>query len=165
MLNTIRTILVMRGYRHFASALSFVEISVYTIGLSMVINYINDNIFYLIFYALGFSIGVYLGMILENKIALGYSVIEIFSASTNYALAQELRNRGYGVTMQNGYGKDGDRLIMTVLTPRTNEADLRSTISQLDPAAFFISYSANYIHGGFWTKRINKKKIKTPSSD
>lgn len=158
MLNTLRTLMTMRGYQKIAPLISVFEIIIYTVGLSMVMQYVSQPI-YLITYALGFAVGIYLGMMVENKIALGYSVVVIFTQSTNHTLAEALRERGYGVTIQTGYGRDGDRLILTVLTPRANERQLTKTIDEVDDKAFYISYDAKYIHGGFWTKRVNKFRI------
>lgn len=159
MLNTIRTLLTMRGYQKVAPLIAIFEITVYTLGLSMVMTYIEENVIYLIFYALGFGLGIYLGMFIENRIALGYSVLQIFTNDDDHGLAEALRERGYGVTIQPGYGRNGTRLILTILTPRSTEVALRNTINELSPSAFFISYDAKYIHGGFWTKRINAPKI------
>ncbi|XJS10186.1 DUF2179 domain-containing protein [Aerococcaceae bacterium WGS1372] len=159
MLNTIRTLLTMRGYQKVAPLIAIVEVTIYTLGLSMVMAYINENVIYLIVYALGFGIGIYLGMLIENRIALGYSVLQIFTNDDDHGLAEALREREYGVTIQPGYGRKGTRLILTILTPRSTENALRNTVNELSPSAFFISYDAKYIHGGFWTKRISAPKI------
>ncbi|WP_198440032.1 DUF2179 domain-containing protein [Aerococcus urinae] len=153
MLNTIRTLLAMRGYRSIAPFIAMIEVTIYTIGLSVVMKYLDTPI-YLVVYALGYGIGIYLGILLEDKIALGHAVIQIFTQSTDNHLAQSLRQQGYGVTVQTGYGRDGDRLIMTVLTPRSREQQVCRTIEAIDPKVFYISYDAKYIHGGFWTKRL-----------
>jgi len=159
MLNTIRTLLTMRGYRNLAPILAIIEITIYTLGLSMVMSYIEENIMYLIFYALGFGVGIYLGMLVEDRIALGYSVMQVFTDDDNHVLADSLRERGYGVTIQPGYGRNGNRLVLTILTPRSTEKALRNTINELNPNVFFISYDAKYIHGGFWTKHISPPQI------
>ncbi|OFU49051.1 DUF2179 domain-containing protein [Aerococcus sp. HMSC10H05] len=159
MLNTIRTLLAIRGYQKIAPALAVVEVTIYTLGLSMVMQYLSNPI-YLIAYALGFGVGIYCGMIIENKLALGYSVVEVYVQNDDHTLASALRERGYGVTIQVGYGRDGDRLILTILTPRSNEVYLHRTIEEIDPKAFYLSYDAKYIHGGFWSKRVNPRLIK-----
>ena len=74
MLNTIRTLLTMRGYQKIAPIIAVVEVTVYTLGLSMVMQYLSNPI-YLIVYALGFGVGIYCGMLIETKLALGYSVV------------------------------------------------------------------------------------------
>src|SRR5699024_1452751 len=70
-----------------------------------------------------------------------------------------LRTMGYGVTIESGYGRDGERLILTVIAPRSTEARLYKEIDELSPTAFYYSSEAKYIRGGFLTKKISKKKI------
>jgi len=164
MLNTIRVILTMRGYRKAAPLLAIIEVTIYTVGLSMVMEYLSNPI-YLIAYALGFGVGIYTGMLIEDRLALGYSVIYIITDSLDHGLADSLRNQGYGVTIQPGYGRDGERLVMTVLTPRTTERQLFKAIDELSPTAFYYSSEAKYIRGGFWTKTINPQDIAQAVSD
>lgn len=157
-INTLRLLLTMKGYRRLAPIISIAEVVVYTTGLSLVMQYISQPI-YLMAYALGFGVGIYLGIILEDYLALGYSVIQVFTDKRNVDLAPKLRALGYGVTEQPGYGRDGERTILTILTPRKNETTLSRTIDELDEKSFYISYSAKYVNGGFWTKKINKTQI------
>lgn len=159
MLNTMRVILTTKGYRNVAPLVGIIEVIVYTLGLSMVMKFL-DNPIYLIAYAVGFGVGTYIGILIEDKIALGYSAIQIFSPSDDHRLANNLRELGYGVTVQPAYGRDGDRLVLTVLTPRSNERALYQTIEEIDPSAFYISYDAKVIHGGFWSKRVNPLDFK-----
>ena len=69
MLNTIRTLLAMRGYRSIAPFIAMIEVTIYTIGLSVVMKYLETPI-YLVVYALGYGIGIYLGILLEDKIGM-----------------------------------------------------------------------------------------------
>ncbi len=55
-LNTIRFLLTMKGYRLIAPLVSMVEITIYILGLSMVLDRL-DNPLNLLFYALGYEIG------------------------------------------------------------------------------------------------------------
>jgi uncharacterized protein YebE (UPF0316 family) len=157
-LNTIRVILTMRGYRKVAPVLAVIEVTIYTLGLSLVMEYLSNPI-YLIVYALGFGVGIYTGMLIEDRMALGYSVVYIVTNSLDHTLAENLRELGYGVTIQPGYGRDGERLVLTVLAPRSKEAQLFKAINELSPTAFYYSSEAKYIKGGFWTKNISKKEI------
>ena len=157
-INTIRLLLTMKGYRKLAPIISIAEVVVYTTGLSIVMQYVSQPV-YLMVYALGFGVGIYLGIILEDHLALGYSVIQVFTDRTNVELPQQLRALGYGVTEQPGYGRNGERTILTILTPRKNETTLSRTIEELSEKSFYISYSAKYVKGGFWTNRINKSQI------
>lgn len=161
-LNTIRVILTMRGYRKVAPFIAMIEIVIYTLGLSMVMQYLSEPI-YLIVYALGFGIGIYTGMMIEDRLALGYSVIYIITDSVDHTLPNHLRELGYGVTIERGYGRDGERLVLTVLTPRSTERKLYQAIDELSPTAFYYSSEAKYIQGGFWTKKIEPQNIIEPT--
>lgn len=164
-LNTIRVILTMRGYRKVAPLIAIIEVMVYTVGLSMVMQYLSEPI-YLIVYALGFGVGIYTGMMIEDRLALGYSVVHIITDTVDHSLADNLRTMGYGVTIESGYGRDGERLILTVIAPRSTEAQLYKEIDELSPTAFYYSSEAKYIRGGFLTKKISKQKIEeTPSPE
>lgn len=157
-LNTIRVILTMRGYRKVAPFIAIIEVTIYTLGLSMVMQYLSQPI-YLAAYALGFGVGIYTGMLIEDRLALGYSVVHIVADSMDHTLADNLRKLGYGVTIQPGYGRDGERLVLTALAPRSTEAQLFKAIDELSPTAFYYSSDAKYIRGGFWTKKLNRQKI------
>lgn len=157
-LNTLRVIFTMRGYRKVAPFIAIVEVMIYTVGLSIVMQYLSNPI-YLIVYALGFGVGIYTGMMIEDRLALGYSVIQIITDSLDHSLAESLRNLGYGVTIERGYGRDGERLILTVLSPRNTERQLYKAIDQLSPTAFYYSSEAKYIQGGFLSKKVDKQEI------
>jgi len=148
----------MRGYRKAAPLLAIIEVTIYTLGLSLVIEYLSNPI-YLIAYALGFGVGIYTGMMIEDRLALGYSVVYIITDSVDHTLADSLRKLGYGVTIQTGYGRDGERLVLTVLTPRSTEIRLFRAIEEISPTAFYYSFEAKYIQGGFWTKNISPQEI------
>lgn len=161
-INTIRVILTMRGYRKVAPFIAIIEVTIYTLGLSMVMNHLSNPI-YLMAYALGFGVGIYTGMLIEDRLALGYSVVHIITDGLDHSLAHDLREMGYGVTIETGYGRDGERLILTVLSPRTTETHLYNALDELSPSAFYYTSEAKYIKGGFWTKRVNRREILSPT--
>lgn len=159
-LNTIRVLLMMRGYRKIAPFIAMVEVMVYTLGLSIVMKYIDQPV-YLLTYAFGFGMGIMLGMLIEEKLALGYAVIQIIIKEEDANLADQLRGLGYGVTVEEAYGREGHRIILTVLSSRKNEALLYNTLNQLAPNAFYFSFETKYIHGGFWSKKMHHRMNET----
>lgn len=156
---TMRTILTLKGYRYIAASVSFLEVLVYIVGLGLVMSNL-DHIQNIIAYAFGFSIGIIVGMKIEEKLALGYTVVNVTSAEYELDLPNELRNLGYGVTHYAAFGRDGSHMVMQILTPRKYERKLMDTIKNLDPKAFIIAYEPRNIHGGFWTKGIRRRKLK-----
>lgn len=152
-LSTIRLILVMKARRVLATFISMVEVFIYLMGLTIVLNNI-DNPLNIVAYCVGWGSGVWLGMKIEEWMALGYSILQIVVDSGSTSLAVTLRDRGFGVTSWLAEGKDGPRLVMQVLAKRANEKKLLKSINELAPKAFVISYEPRYFRGGFWTKRL-----------
>ena len=52
-------------------------------------------------------------------------------------------------------------MVMQILTPRRYERKLMETVRNLDEKAFIIAYEPRAIHGGFWTKGVRTRKVKS----
>ncbi|MEQ7139196.1 DUF2179 domain-containing protein [Enterococcus casseliflavus] len=161
-LNTLRFLLTMKGYRVIAPLVSMIEITIYILGLSMVLDRL-DNPLNLLFYALGYAAGVSIGIKIEDKLALGYTMVTVILPSNTEeekSLPKILRQEGYGVTQSFGEGLEGPRLILEILSQRKSEKKLYQTIKAVEERAFIISYEPKYISGGFWTKKISRREAK-----
>ena len=155
---TMRTISTLKGYRYVAASLSVCETFIYIMGLGLVLDNLDkpQNI---AAYAFGFGIGILLGIKIEEKLALGYLVVNAITAEKDKDLPMMLRDLGYGVTHGYQYGRDGERTNLQILTPRRYEKKLIATIKELDSKAFIISYEPRTIHGGFWTRGIRSRQV------
>lgn len=157
-LSTIRMMLTMKGYQSVAPIIAMIEVTIYVIGLGLVLDRL-DNVWNIVAYALGYGVGIYTGMKIEDRLALGHIMVTAIVPEENVNVSEELRNRGYGVTTSHAYGKEGNRYVLEILTPRSNERKLYKEISVIEPKAFVISYEPKYISGGFWTKRVRKNHL------
>lgn len=155
---TIRMILTLKGQRYLAAIISMVEVVIYVIGLGLVLDNLNE-IQNLIAYAVGYGIGVIVGMKIEEKLALGYIVVNVITKGYDKELTKTLRDNGYGVTNWEAHGLEGDRTALQILTPRKYELKLYTTIKEQDPKAFIIAYEPKAIHGGFWVKSVKKGNL------
>ncbi|MGO1058414.1 DUF2179 domain-containing protein [Planococcus sp. FY231025] len=150
---TLRLILVIKGYRKTASFLSMIEVFIYLMGLTIVLDNLDDPL-NIAAYCAGWGLGVYLGGIIENRMALGYIVFDIIVDAHESSLPALIREKGYGVTAWPAEGKDGMRMCMKVLAKRKNEKKLRDLVTGKCPKAFIISYEPNRYNGGFLTNPI-----------
>ena len=118
-LNTIRFMLTMKGYRVIAPLVSMAEITIYVLGLSMVLNRL-DNPLNLLVYALGYAVGISVGIKIEDYLALGYIMVSVILPSTTeqFHLPETLREHGYGVTQSVAYGREGERMVLEILSPK-----------------------------------------------
>jgi len=150
---TVRLIFIMKGYRLLASGLSMVEVFIYLIGLTIVLDNIDKPI-NILAYCVGWGGGVYLGGKIEEWLALGYVTLQIVVDTDSSRVPVTLRERGFGVTSWLADGKDGQRVVMQVLAKRTQEKKLIRVLEEIAPKAFVISYEPRFLKGGFWTKRL-----------
>lgn len=155
---TMRMILTMKGQRYVAAIISMVEVVIYVIGLGLVLDNLNE-IQNLIAYAVGYGIGVIVGMKIEEKLALGFIMVNVITKEYDRDLPKALREEGFGVTSWPANGLEGNRMALEILTPRKYELKLYNTINELDPKAFIIAYEPKTIHGGFWVKSVKKGKL------
>ena len=155
---TLRMILTLKGYRYIAALISMVEVVIYIVGLGLVLDNLNE-IQNLVAYAVGYGTGVIIGTKIEEKMALGYIMVNAISTDTKLNLPVILRDEGYGVTDWHANGRQGERQALQILTPRKYELKLYARLKDLDPGIFIIAYEPKSIHGGFWVKSIKKGKL------
>lgn len=152
--------LTMKGYRYIAPLVSMVEITIYIVGLSLVLDRL-DNPLNLFVYALGYAVGISVGIAIEDKLALGYIMVTTIlpaNTSEDKNLPIILRKNGFGVTQTSATGLEGERLVLEILSPRKSERELYRLIKEVEERAFIISYEPKYISGGFWTKKVRKRR-------
>ncbi|WP_018923607.1 DUF2179 domain-containing protein [Salsuginibacillus kocurii] len=152
---TVRMIFTLKGRRYTAACVGMVEVTVYVLGLGLVLDNM-DSVLHVVAYALGYGSGVIMGMKIEEKLALGYITVNVITREYEPDIPNALRDRGYGVTNWIAYGREGERLMMEILTSRRSELDLYDTIRALDPRAFIISHEPKNFFGGFWVKGVRK---------
>lgn len=150
---TIRMIVMLKGMRTIAALLATCEVAIYVLGLSLVLDRLNEPA-NLIAYCLGYGAGVIVGSKIEERMALGYLTVQIITDSAHGTLPQRLREKGYGVTSWLAEGRDGPRLMMSVLTKRKHHARLLTFLNEMDSRAFVTSHEPKHFQGGFWTRLI-----------
>lgn len=155
-LTTIRFILMIKGLREYASFLAMLEVFVYLMGLTIILQNINSY-WNIAAYCIGYGLGVYLGSRIEEKLALGYITAEVIVDSVNNSFPEMLRKSGFGVTSWIGEGRDGQRLVMLVLAKRKRQKELLKVIDDLCPGAFILFEEPKYFRGGFWPSKLGRK--------
>jgi len=126
---TVRTVLTARGNRLVASLLAVIEITLWLIVTSTVLLGISEDPFKAVAYGLAFVAGIYLGILLEDKLALGLAQIEIIAEFESAKhITNTLRERGYGATTFDCEGMEGHKLSIVLKVLRK---DIPPTIELL----------------------------------
>ena len=136
-LGTLRLLYVNKGKPGLGAILGFVESAIWVVAISRVIQDLNDPL--LIFgYALGFAAGTIVGSYIESSIAIGDVVVRIFTSKTeeSVSLSKELRDAGFGVTVINGEGMQGEVAILWCVTPRKKLKKVINLVEKVCPEAY-----------------------------
>lgn len=151
-LATIRILMIIHGQRFYAAIIGFFESLIFIAVLTYVIQGLND-IPSLFFYALGFATGNYLGIYVEEKVAIGCANIQVISKTNSERLIHEIQEKGFGVTVVDGHGREGAvRKIIHVLIRRKDMKVLMDVIEQIDNHAFVTVLDTKKIFGGYFSK-------------
>ena len=148
-LDTLRVLFVMRGRKGTAWVLGFFQSIIYVIAISSVLSQLNNPL-NLIGYGAGFATGNVIGMLVEERLAIGHIHLWIISPRLGAAMAQTLRAKGYGVTEISARGKDGMVSMLSVSVLRKDVPHVESLVHEQDPEAFMTSEDVRPVRRGFW---------------
>lgn len=135
-IGTIRIVFVARGKKSIAPILGFVEVLIWIVAMSQILKYANNWPSYLA-WAGGFAVGNYIGLWIEEKLAIGKLVIRIITARPAVELVKHLRDAGYGVTSVDAQGSTGEVAIIFTLVQRRDVAAVVGIVKNYNPRAFY----------------------------
>jgi uncharacterized protein YebE (UPF0316 family) len=134
-LGTIRIIMVSRGKRRIAPILGFFEVLIWIVVIGQLVQHLQSWISY-IAYGAGFASGNFIGMYIEDRLALGMVIIRVIMQQGGEGLIARLHEAGYGVTCFDGRGANGPvKMIFTVIK-RQDLPVVHKLIHQVAPKAF-----------------------------
>jgi len=135
-LSTVRTIFVARGWKSLAPILGFFEVSIWLFAISQVMQNLTSPGCFIAF-AAGFSLGNFLGVLLEQKLALGNVVVHITTREDASGLMERLKRAGYGVTALEAQGATGPVQVVFTVIKRKELTNVVTIIRGFDPKAFY----------------------------
>ena len=133
---TIRIILISRGRKFIASIFAFFEIIIWLFAIIQIMQHLT-NITYYLAYAFGFATGTFVGILVEEKMAIGMVIIRIITKKDASELVEHLRSMGYGVTSFDGQGSTGIVKLIYMTIERKDIEDIVEIIKEFNPKAFF----------------------------
>ncbi len=141
-IGTLRLLSVISGRSCLAFFLGFIEVSLWLALISKVLGEMSNKPLLGIFFALGFSAGNVVGILLNNKIALGYIAFKVFSRNEWKNIAEKARQAGFPVTMFRGEGEFGPITELYIVCSKKMTKKIIQIVNSLDPNAFYITEPA-----------------------
>jgi uncharacterized protein YebE (UPF0316 family) len=144
-LGTLRIIFVTKGMRRVAPLVGFVEVFIWIIAISRIMQNLDNWLCY-VAYAAGFASGNFIGMLIEEKLAIGHEMVRIITRKDATNLINELRERGYGVTSVRAEGIDGDVAVIYLIVRRSMIREVLDLINKYNPRALYTVEAIKYVN-------------------
>lgn len=135
-IGTVRYLLISRGFKNYAPVFGFFEVIIWLIAMGQVMKNITNPLCY-IAYGGGFAAGTYIGMEIEERMKLGYSIIRLITAKPAEDFIARLRKDNFRVTNFEAQGAFGKVTIIFMVVKRVNIQQLITLIRDFNPKAFF----------------------------
>jgi len=152
-LGTIRIIFISRGRHKVAPILGFFEVFIWIVIIAQLVQNIHSIPAYF-GYAGGFAAGNYVGMWLEEKLALGTYLIRTIIMADDDLLEKEIHNSGYGATRVYGEGSSGAVKIIYTIVRRANVEQVMGIIHKHKPNAFVSIEEVRSAEHGIFPKSV-----------
>lgn len=135
-LDTARIIFVARGYKKLSVAISLVVVSIWLFAIGQIMRNL-DSIECFLAYAGGYCLGVYLGITIEEQLALGTQLVRIITSKDAGCLIRKLRQSNHGVTYLPAQGATGPVHLIFTIVPRKQLPKVLEMIREFDPNTFY----------------------------
>jgi uncharacterized protein YebE (UPF0316 family) len=135
-INTIRIIYMLGGRRLTATLLGFFEAFIWLLVIREIFKHLDNWLCY-VAYPAGFACGIFVGMIIEEKIAYGKVIVRIITRKDVTQLIQYLNTQHFRFTKVNAEGPNGQETLVFTVLDRERLDDLLNKLKELIPTAFY----------------------------
>ncbi|MDD3890845.1 MAG: DUF2179 domain-containing protein [Bacteroidales bacterium] len=157
-LGTMRIIFVSKGQKMIAPILGFFEIFIWIIAMGQIMSNLNNFACYFA-YAAGFATGNWVGMRLEEHLAMGNLIIRVIASKDGNLLVKKLNENGYGATKVEAEGSKGKVHLIYSIVKRSNLPHVTSVIEQFNPKTFFSIEDVRKVSSGIFPAKSPIRKL------
>ncbi len=141
-INTIRIIYVLGGRRVTATMLGFFESFIWLMAIRQIFEHLDNWICY-VAYPAGFALGIFVGMIIEERIAYGKVIVRIITRRDVKDLIQYLNTQQNRYTHVDAEGPDGHENLVFTVIEREHLDGLLHHLKVILPSAFYTVEKVN----------------------
>ena len=136
-LGTLRSVLASKGNKGIVPIIGFFEVLIWLFAITQIFHSLNDNFIFYLAWAGGYATGSYVGLTIEEKLALGIQVVRVITNQKCDKLIEALRKENYGLTVVDGQGARGPVKILFTTVQRKNVEKVIKVINQYNPNSFY----------------------------
>lgn len=156
-IGTMRIILVSKGRKLLPPILGFFEIIVWLLAIGHVMQNLT-NIVCIIAYGAGFAMGNFVGVLIEEKLAVGLQIVRLITPNSLDILPMALRDEGYGATVIEAKGGKGKVNIIFSIVSRKDVSTYLLLAREIDPDIFVSVQDIRTARSGFFPSRSSMQK-------
>jgi len=143
-INTVRVMLMSSGNKKIAPILGFFESFIWLLAIGQIMQNLDSLLSY-IAYAGGFATGIWVGIRIEERLAIGRVIVRIVTAKPAADLVEELRKRNFGLTNIEGEGAYGKVNLIFTIVERKKIKQVIELIENYNPNAFYTIENVRYV--------------------
>jgi len=136
-LGTLRSVLASKGNKNIVPFIGFFEVLIWLLAISQIFNNLNNNFVFYFAWAAGYATGSYVGLTIEEKLALGIQVVRITTNQSCESLIEAIKRENYGLTIIDGQGARGPVKILWTTVQRKNVGKVVELMKQHTPNSFY----------------------------
>jgi len=151
-IGTLRIIFVSKGKRNIAPLLGFFEVLIWITAISKIMQNLDNYVNY-VAYAAGFATGNLVGMIIEEKLAMGFQMIRIFTSEKGKELVKILNSNGFGATAIEAHGAKEKIHLVYSIVHRNEVEKVLEAVNLFNSKAFFTIEDIKAVNEGIFNPR------------
>lgn len=156
-MDTVRMLFVMRGKKLAAGMMGGLNSAIYILAVSTVLDG-PMNITKMISYGGGVCAGIVVGILVEQRLALGYHMLQIFSKQYGYEIASTLHKAGHAATLSCAVGMAGDVCIINCAAARKDIPQIQAAVEEIDPTAFITTEEITPLRHGYFRPKLRRQR-------
>ncbi|NJN25332.1 MAG: hypothetical protein HC819_04820 [Cyclobacteriaceae bacterium] len=135
-INTIRIIFVMNGNKFISTILGFFESLIWLVAIGQIFQHLNNWVSY-VAYPGGFAMGILVGMIIEERMALGKVVVRAITSEDLTRILSYMVKQNMRYTVMSGESSTGNENIVFTVVKRDQLQSLIDEFNVCLPQAMY----------------------------
>ncbi|TVP52506.1 MAG: DUF2179 domain-containing protein [Mongoliibacter sp.] len=135
-INTLRIMFVLNGKKKIAPILGFFEALIWLLAIGQIFQNINNPMSY-VAYAGGFAMGTFVGMTIEEKLALGRVLVRVITPEPMPALIEYMKDKNFRFTSVGAEGRFGKVNLLFTVMKREALKEYVAKVKALNDKAFY----------------------------
>lgn len=135
-IGTMRLIFISKGMKNIAPFLGFFEVIIWLLAIGQIMQHLDNWLCY-VAYGAGFAMGNFVGIILEERLSIGTSIIRVILSNESPELIAALKLHDFGLTILDAEGAKGKVKILFSIIRRKEIQTFLDTLHEYHPTAFY----------------------------